>query len=206
MARYWKRRVFIFGEDKAFLPLTISEALKDDEIGLEMGFFRVIPNVKDPSGRAVMFGDPSRLKNPSNNRMTIQRAIWYVMHAALEEESVQQKGVVMLLYPHNAKLAQVDRKLMKMNSESMKGCIPVRLSAFHVCNPPKFFSIVFPLLKLFLGDRLRKRIRVHSGDKEKVIDHLAHFGLTKDCIPSDLGGNIVLDNLGWLKERKDSGL
>lgn len=206
LARYWKRRVLIFGEKKAFLPLTLSDALKDDEVGLTMGFIRLIPNVKDPVGRAVVFGDPSRLKNPSNNRLSIQRAIWYVIHAALEDDSVQQKGVVMLMYPHNAKFSQIDRKLMKMNTESMKGCIPVRLSAFHICHPPKFFAIIFPLLKLFLGERLRKRIRVHSGSDKKVIEHLNHFGLTKNELPSDLGGDIVLDNSGWLKERKDSGL
>lgn len=79
------------------------------------------------------------------------------------------------------------------------------MSAFHVCHPPTFFRLVFPILKLFLGERLRKRIRIHSGSEEDVLKDLEKFGLTKDVLPSELGGDIVLDYQAWLASRLAAG-
>ena len=36
LIRYWDKRVLVFGEDRAFLPLTLDGALKGDETSLEM--------------------------------------------------------------------------------------------------------------------------------------------------------------------------
>jgi CRAL/TRIO domain len=84
--------------------------------------------------------------------------------------------------------------------------ILVRMSAFHICHPPTFFKLIFPILKLFLGERLRKRIRVHSGDEEHVNASLVKLGLNNDILPSDLGGEVVLDFKNWLQERAAKGL
>ena len=65
--------------------------------------------------------------------------------------------------------------------------------------------MIFPILKLFLGERLRKRIRIHAGSEEAVQKDMDNFGLTKDTLPSDLGGDIVLDHKKWLKERLAAG-
>jgi hypothetical protein len=58
-----------------------------------------------------------------------------------------------------------------------------------------------------MGDRLRKRVRVHSGSEQKVLKALEkQFGLTKDVLPSDIGGNIVLDHGQWLADRLEEDL
>ena len=80
------------------------------------------------------------------------------------------------------------------------------MSAFNICQPPNFFKLIFPIVKLFLGERLRKRIRVHSGDDDHVHASLAKLGLTKEKLPSELGGEIVLDHKKWLQERAAKGL
>jgi hypothetical protein len=88
----------------------------------------------------------------------------------------------------------------------MKGCIPVRLSAFHMCHPPAFFSMVPPVLKMFMGERLRKHIQLHSGNKEQVLKCTSKFGLPRDAIPSELGGDAPLDHADWLERRRAAGL
>jgi hypothetical protein len=206
IGKYWNKRISVFGQDKAFLPMTLDGALKDDHISLGVGFARLVVPAKDPAGRSIIFADPSKLDSTKYDRESMVRATWYVMHAALESVDAQKMGVVMVAYPKHVHITQVDRKLMKLNMESIKGCIPVRLAAFQICHPPEIFSIIFPLIKLFLGERLRKRIKVHSGSDEHVLEQLSKYGLTKDCLPTELGGAIVLDHDNWLSERKSSSL
>lgn len=81
----------------------------------------------------------------------------------------------------------------------------VRLSGAHVCQPPGFFRLLIPLVKLVMGERLRKRIRFHTGSHEDVQKSLEPYGLTKDILPTELGGDVVLDQDAWLEARRKEG-
>ncbi len=216
IAKYWNKRVELFGENLAFKPLTTDsngalaknyaddESLsKDDKTiikttfnGMSHAFVRPT-NTFDSAGRGVIFVDPSRLskyKHVEDERLGVIRSIWYFYHSMLENnESAQKLGIVVVGYPHHVKLSHVDRKLLKMNMESMTGCIPIRLGALHICHPPWFFSkIVFPIIKIVVSERIRKRVRIHSGSKEDVLKELEGFGLSKKDLPVDIGGEVVL--------------
>jgi CRAL/TRIO domain len=220
----------LFGDIKAFLPLTQTGANQDDAAALGRGFIRIVPGARDPTGRPILFVDPSRQDKTQYTRESMTRALWYVMHATLqkapggsgstssssssssddsqEEHSDlqhvlgQQKGIVVIAYPHKAKASQVDRKQIQMNVESFRGYLPVRMSAIHLCHPPTFFHLIFPVISMFLGDRLRKRIRIHSGKVEHVLEGLeSKYGLTRDKLPSEIGGDVELNHELWLQDR-----
>ena len=204
--KYWDKRIEIFGADRAFLPLTLDGALKDDVDGVLLGFGRCNDAMVDDNGRRILFVDPSLLDHDKYSRFTICRAFWYVLHAILEDETTQKRGIVFCGYAHKAKFANIDRPLMKMNMESIKGCIPVRVGSFHLCRPPSFFKVVFPIMKVLMGARLRARVKVYFGDNGSILEKLAKFGIRKSSIPSELGGNIVLDQELWVEDRKAAGL
>ena len=81
----------------------------------------------------------------------------------------------------------------------------MRLSGLHFCRPPVLLSAVFPVVKLVLGQRLKKRVKIHSGSDEAVRADLEKYGLTRDTIPVEIGGQVVLDNSKWLSERRSMG-
>jgi len=152
LTKYWDKRIALFGPEKAFLPMTLDGALKDDQVALSLGFARLMP-AKDPVGRSIVFVDPSKLDSTKYQRESMCRALWYVMHASLENPRAQQRGDLIIGYPKHVEITQVDRELMKMNMESIRGCIPVRISALFLCHPPSFFAkVVYPLIRLFLGE------------------------------------------------------
>jgi hypothetical protein len=214
----------LFGDSKAFLPLTQTGANQDDAAALGRGFIRVVPGARDPTGRPILFVDPSRQDRTQYTRESMTRALWYVMHAALQKAPggtsstsssddsdaddldlhvlSQQKGIVVIAFPQKAKASQVDRKQIQMNVESFRGYLPVRLSAIHLCHPPTFFHLIFPLISMFLGDRLRKRIRIHSGKVQHVLEGLeSKYGLTRDKLPLEIGGDVELNHELWLRDR-----
>lgn len=54
MALYWKSKLKIFGEEKAFRKITLADVDGDDLASLRAGSYMALPN-RDAAGRAVMF-------------------------------------------------------------------------------------------------------------------------------------------------------
>eukprot|EP00547_Thalassionema_nitzschioides_P004367 CAMPEP_0194216944 /NCGR_PEP_ID=MMETSP0156-20130528/20050_1 /TAXON_ID=33649 /ORGANISM="Thalassionema nitzschioides, Strain L26-B" /LENGTH=288 /DNA_ID=CAMNT_0038945835 /DNA_START=51 /DNA_END=917 /DNA_ORIENTATION=- len=205
--KYWNKRVEIFGEDRAFKPLTLSGALKDDDVPFSLGVMTLLPS-KDPSGRSIIVYDPSKLdKTKYDTPQSIVRTYWYVIHAALENRDCEKKGLIMIGDTQATKFRQFDRTVSKYLLASMQGAIPVRSSAFHLVKPPTFFHIIYGFLKVFMSERMRKRILLHSGSHEKTLKKLEeHYGLTADMLPTEIGGNLKVDHMGWLQQRREKGL
>ena len=56
---YWESRRQVFGEEKYLLPMTLSEAARDDANAIEAGMYCLLPK-KDLSGRQLIFCEPHR--------------------------------------------------------------------------------------------------------------------------------------------------
>ena len=54
-ASYWDKRIEVCGPEKAFLPLTLSGALKDDDVALSIGFINYLAGCTDPKGRGILY-------------------------------------------------------------------------------------------------------------------------------------------------------
>lgn len=123
------------------------------------------------------------------------------MHVAIEDLNVLQRGVVMLIYPQEARLDQFDHALWSSMAESCRNSLPVRWRSTHIVHPNRFFSIIHPVFMSSLPKDIQDRVVVHSGTKMKVLANLLRYCLPWDRIPSELGGCIDLDFEKWLSER-----
>jgi len=207
VVKYWAKRVQLFGVSKAFKPLILGEdgPFDCDERALMYGMFQATGKT-DASGRRILFCDPSRLPVDHNayDNKSVTRATWYMAHAALEDETTQKKGTVIIIYQKNVKLDQFNPKLAKMFAESFQGCIPVRLSAIHFCHLPKIFDVIFPLIKAIISSDLRKKIHLNSGGNKMLLQLFeSKFGIPKESLPVEVGGSLELNHEKWLKERID---
>ncbi|CAB9518712.1 tocopherol transfer protein-like [Seminavis robusta] len=205
-AKYWEKRVEVFGPEKAFQPLTLDKALCDDGFALSHDFPMLSP-VKHPSGRNILFADPSTQNIGAYTTQSMIRAVWYMFHAALEDEETQKKGLVFVGDCRYIRLSLFDKEFARVTALSVAGCLPVRLSGIHGYYPPKVFFIILPFLKFFLGERLRERIRLHGGENmEKVRAGMAKYGLVERVLPTNVGGEVELSHESWLQERRLAGL
>ena len=127
-ASYWDKRIEVCGPEKAFLPLTLSGALKDDDVALSIGFVNYLAGFKDPKGRGIIYIEPGMQDRTKYTRHSMTRAVWYMIHAALESTEAQKHGLIFIAHPAGARLGQFDRGLVKMVLPSIQGVIPARLS------------------------------------------------------------------------------
>ena len=196
----------IFGPAKAYLPIALDTTLSEDGVAINLGVMTLL-EATDPSGRSLVYWDPSHLDSSKYTTESMVRAFWYVLHAALEPKQAQQRGIIILVDPQRASMSQFDSTIGKLFMSAMSGVLPLRMSGIHICYPPYFVNLVLPLVKLFMPERLQKRIRFHSGNPQtEVLPKLAQeFGLTADMLPVAIGGTLEVDHLGWLEKRRAAG-
>ena len=202
LANYWKQRVGLFGSASFEPELTIASLSGDGSFALRTGFVQILPH-KDSKGRAMAFIQPRKL-SASYSRVGMLKALWYMVHILLKEVSAQQKGVIFLIDLSGSEMRHFDVPLVQMCAESIRGTLPLRMSAMHFCQPPFLFYLLSGVVKFALGERLRKRVYVHSQwwikqDNQRKIG-LQKFGFTRDNLPRELGGELVLNHADWIEQ------
>lgn len=217
--KYWDKRVEIFGEERAFQPLTIASIYqRNEQTPLELGAMQIIrrpkssrsstaiPSMKDDE-RNLLWVDAVKLDPTKYTREAGIRAFWYFFHALLEDEQVQKRGLICLCYSAHFSHKNRDPTFSRMCLASLQGCLPIRLSAFHGCHPPALFRVAARFFLLFVGERLRKRVIPHAGTNEHVISILENkYHISRDHIPTEMGGNLTMDVKKWICEREEAGL
>jgi CRAL/TRIO domain len=176
----------MFGLDRAFSPLTLNNMTKEDIVAGEAGFASfVLRDKHDSDDRIIFFSNQEKHTRNGYDSINMIRIAWYMIHAILtESEMTQKKGLIFLAFPKKAKISQMDSKLDQMMIESVKRCLPIRISGMHITHPPSFFSGIWPIVSLFLSKRTKQRVKVHVGSREKVLRTLtSKYGInSKYCI------------------------
>ena len=60
LAKYWEARVALFGEERAYLPMTLAGAMKEEAMNLATRRIWQLLAATDAAGRAIIFMTPSR--------------------------------------------------------------------------------------------------------------------------------------------------
>mmetsp|Transcript_5449 Transcript_5449/g.8299 ORF Transcript_5449/g.8299 Transcript_5449/m.8299 type:complete len:350 (+) Transcript_5449:16-1065(+) len=210
LVEYWNLRVEIFGDERAFLPMTLDGALYGDSSLIQMishfpNFRTFLPN--DSHGRTVILSAPSCDAEEFNvfDCNTWMRYIWYNVHIALRRPSTILRGIVYIFVgsPH-FNLDLFDRIKQKMLVRSTL-CFPVTIRAVHYLSLNHTLqSLILPVVKFFMNQELRQRIVHHIvSTPEEIVDSakacLPDYGIPVENIPTILGGDYEL-NLNWLQD------
>jgi hypothetical protein len=202
LAKYWNVRIALFGEDRAFLRMSVEGTMGGDARAFEeLGDANhVLP--RDEQGRAVWFTDKSRSTNErlSNNEQL--RLFWYQAHTELEDISVQRAGFVVLANTRMTKLSHFNRGFLKAQVMHVREALPLKLRAIHSCHVPSFVSqFILPAFKIMLGKGLRLRLNVHvSGTLPQA---LRQYGIKEENMPVCIGGSYHFDHQAWLAFRRE---
>jgi hypothetical protein len=80
--------------------------------------------------------------------------------------------------------------------------MPVRMRAHHLVHPSAVQRYVLvPASKFFSPPGPRLRFVMHCGTEEEVVEALGRYRLPRRCLPTSLGGTVVLDMHRWVLDR-----
>ena len=185
--KYWKLRVSIFGDGKAFLPMTLEGAMEGQEKVISSSYITVAAGAADPDGRAIVLMDfQQETSDLSDDELFM--AVWYQSHVILSTELAQKKGVV--TYMKFLTSFFDGRQSLWKKFSAFEGAIPTSTSALHIVNPPTFVKVAVRIIKIMMSKKLRSRINVHSGSTDEALKSLSKFGLARDTLPEVFGGDL----------------
>jgi len=185
--KYWKLRVSIFGDGKAFLPMTLEGAMEGQEKVISSSYITVAAGAADPDGRAIVLWDfQEETSDLSDDELFM--AVWYQSHVILSTELAQKKGVV--TYMKFLTSFFDGRQSLWKKFSAFEGAIPTCTSALHIVNPPTFVKVGVRIIKIMMSKKLRSRINVHSGSTDEALKSLSKFGLARDTLPEVFGGDL----------------
>ena len=199
---YWDIRFATFGEDRCFLPMTLSGAMQDEVAGMmKYSMYQLLPK-PDSSGRAVMFLDYGRRDFNSFTEEQEKRAIFYLYDTIATDPQTRQAGVVVIATAKNANSSNSSSELQKYVRVLVERAMPVRICCHHLLHPSRvYFYLVYPVLKYFMGRDMRVRGRVHYGSDKAVIQELETYGMHRARLPTEIGGELELDAEIWFAEQ-----
>ncbi|XP_072175968.1 alpha-tocopherol transfer protein-like [Diadema setosum] len=162
---------------------------------LDDGFPFVLDST-DEEGRHIVAMRPGNW-DPRNYPVSdIALALFMVIDQLVEDEAAQINGVIMLFDLENVTISQiatltpsVARKLTSI----FQNCVPVRLQGVHFVNEPLLFDGAFTILKPFMQEKIRKRVRLHGQNLEGL-----HEFIPPSILPDTFGGDLTnYDTLPW---------
>ena len=202
LALYWEERLSAFGPDRAFLPMTLAGAMKDEVVPMiNYPIWQCLP-VTDSAGRPILYGEPSRRDFTKYSPEQEVRALMYMLETLLDDDDVRRKGCVALYNAQDVQQQQARRVLTKKLIQQINHVYPIRFRATHMCHPTKFMFYMFlPVVKMFMPKELRVRLQLHYGDTEKVLRELDGFCLSRERVPGSLGGDLHYSMNQWVLDR-----
>jgi len=198
LVKYWKARVELFGEERAFLPMvqTGQGALTpDDVVILNCGVLALLPD--DPQGRSVVMQDRNLLVD--NDDVEVQqsklRCFFYILSLLCENEINRDDGFVWLQAVITPRVRDIWREYY-VRSLDILDCFPIRLKAVHLLViPPKAVkknlvkSIIGFTKDLFEGRIGERAISTRAASPADMAFELTKFGFEERSLPMALGGS-----------------
>jgi CRAL/TRIO domain len=162
----------------------------------------MVPDMTDHLGRTILLYDASRIVISTVGAEPVMRIFWYMLHVALERESTQRHGIIVLVDTKNFKAKHFHLETNKQMLPMLQSTLPIRLSAFFICYPTSVMKVVMPIVKQIINARMKKRIVMTGSTPDAILSTLSKYELTSDIIPSDVGGDIVIDHAKWVQDRR----
>jgi CRAL/TRIO domain len=211
--KYWDKRIALFGE-RAFADISLDTLKKcsGETRPLELGVITILSRPKSPhrvvdDERDLIYVDAGKLAPTKYSRNEALRCFWALIHTLLmNDEQVQKRGAIYLINVAQFGRNNRDPKLATMCAGTAMGCLPVRLSAVHMCHTTPCHWLFFQCILWFAGERMRQRVLTHAAATcraatLKSVSAILErdFGIARACLPIDLGGDVIVPALNQHK-------
>ncbi|XP_070534837.1 alpha-tocopherol transfer protein-like isoform X2 [Ptychodera flava] len=142
----------------------------------------------DKDGRRVLVFRPGKWDPYKYPIIDIIKANFLSLEKLLEDEETQVNGVVIIIdlsglsFSHATHIGPIFAKKV---TSIFQNAMPVRIKGVHYVNEPRIFEWLFAIIRPFLKEKLKQRIRIHGSNFSSL-----HEFIPSSSLPSDYGGSL----------------
>ena len=167
-----------FVQERGFASLAYADVAGTHEQQIVL----VDPAWKNKSGQTLIWLRPARRK-AETDAVAVEKIFFYTLNwLSLTCEEVQITGVALLGDLTGFQFKQFDPSIPRTILPLVQKIMPVRLKAIYMVNQPSFFSMIFSVIRVFMGEKVRSRLKI-LGDPKNLLPFI-----DLECIPASLGG------------------
>jgi len=195
-------RVATFGPERAFLPMTLAGALKDEVQGMiKYCPWYLLPDT-DLSGRKILFLDTARRDFANFSEDREARSLFYLLDIISFDPSTRSSGWVFVSSAQKLDRKSFSFRIMKYFRHLIDAVAPITFRGSHTCWPsPVFYYVISPVMRRVLGKKYRLRMKLHYGNEAAVIQSLEKYRFSKARLPKVVGGFLELNYGQWVAQR-----
>eukprot|EP01043_Picozoa_sp_COSAG02_P085882 COSAG02_NODE_23449_length_718_cov_1.368336_1_plen_212_part_00 len=104
----------------------------------------------------------------------------------------QARGITLVGDLRDVAFANMDPRVPKLLGPAMSSVLPVRFGRFHMCHPPWFFKLIFPLVMRFQTPKMKSRTAIRSEYTELCEE------IEADQLLPETGGSFAFNHGEWL--------
>ena len=201
MLNYWRLKHELFGQEKAYKQLLLSD-LDDKDLATPRNRGLWLLPQRDKAGRAIIFTRKPLWSYAHRNNLL--RWVWYIAdELAVSDPSTQLNGILVIGFDDGPfSFQQFDRKLESKLMNMGLECMPVRWIAVHVFYDSKVHEMLIPFVRFMFGKKLRARFLIYPGSKRRNrLERLEEVGMPKEILPTVMGGDDDFDIAAWVEEQ-----
>jgi hypothetical protein len=207
LVHHWTERVSLFGQDRAFLPMTQTgngALTGDDVMSLRTGSYSILPPTS--AGRSVFFIDRSRALANASPQARL-RAAFYVLTLLAQEKDAQTRGILAFNLLVSPRTTGLDHDFSHAFYRLM-GLFPLKMEVHLLNFLPKcggkhavvkqVMTAGFAFCSMYIGAFQVVTERAGAA----MLAHLMALGLTAAGVPVSVGGKWTYASFSrWCRDR-----
>lgn len=109
----------------------------------------------------------------------------------------------MIFFVYSTTIYDYDSKVSDKMVYLCRRCFPLKTMPTHICCAnPIIVRILKPLMKALMNKEARQRFLMHDAPPSGILGVLSKYGITKYVLPTEMGGEIQLDQIEWIACRR----
>jgi hypothetical protein len=150
---------------------------------LDSGYCFAVPGT-DSEGRTVVIFQQSKRNVEEFSVVDVMRFVRFTLSVILEDPIVQIGGIVMLFDYEDFEMKHLIPPLeLKIGMELVKS-YSIRQKEYFLMNMSKVSQITLEVIKTFMSEKMKNRIKIVGGDRLNLKDHFKSISM----LPTKFGG------------------
>lgn len=130
--------------------------------------------------------------------------MWYMFEVISHYNTDPSGGFITIWWGGNTSIVDFDLKVVEEGTRlDCSHCLPAKAMTRHLCALSLFVrKVMKPVVFALMTKEVRARTLEHYVADSNYVEILSEFGITREMLPTEMGGTVNFDQREWVAQRR----